>query len=180
MSQEIINKYNNLAGLASTSFANLRKIDGIGKDKAATLLAVFELSRRIQYQSKWFLNEKITSPEDAAEIFIPLLRDEVKEKFIVACLSSFKKIIKFETISVGNLDSSIVHPREVFKTAIENNSKSIILIHNHPSGNPEPSREDISVTQRIVESGKVLGIPVEDHIIIAGNSYTSFVQKRLI
>jgi DNA repair protein RadC len=180
MSQEIINKYNNLAGLASTSFANLRKIDGIGKDKAATLLAVFELSRRIQYQSKWFLNSKITSPEEAAEIFIPLLRDEVKEKFIVVCLSSFKKIIKFEVISVGNLDSSIVHPREVFKTAIENNSKSIILIHNHPSGNPEPSREDISVTQRIVESGKVLGIPVEDHIIIAGNSYTSFVQKRLI
>lgn len=180
LAQEIISKYKNLAMLASVSLANLKKIDGIGKDKAATLLAAFELSRRIQSKSKWFSDESITSPEKVADIFIPLLRDEVKERFIVICLNNYKKIIKYETISIGNLDASIVHPREVFKTAIDNNSKSIILIHNHPSGNTEPSREDIAVTHKMVESGKIIGIPVEDHIITAGNSYTSFVERRLI
>ncbi len=180
VAQEIINKYNNLSMLASVSLANLKKVEGIGKDKAATLLAAFELSRRIQSKSKWLFDESVTSPQKVADIFIPLLRDEVKEKFMVICLNNFKKIIKYETISIGNLDSSIVHPREVFRTAIDNNSKSIILIHNHPSGNLEPSREDIAVTRKMVESGKIIGIPVEDHIIIAGNSYTSFVEKRII
>jgi DNA repair protein RadC len=131
-------------------------------------------------QSKWFNNRKITSPQDVAEIFIPLLRDELKEKFILVCLNSANKIIGHEIISVGNLNSSVVHPREVFKAAIDQRSASIILLHNHPSGNPDPSNEDISITKKMVESGKILDIPVFDHIIIAGNSFTSFVEKRLI
>ena len=139
MAQEIINKENNLAQLASKSFADLIKTSGIGKDKAATLLAVFEISRRILSQTKWFSQKKITSPADVAEIFIPLLRDELKEQFIVVCLSSANKIIRHERISQGNLNSSVVHQHEIFRVAIENNSASIILIHNHPSENPEPS-----------------------------------------
>ena len=156
------------------------KSEGIGKDKAAALLAAFEISRRIQSQSKWFSDNKITSPQDIADVFIPLLKDELKERFIVVCLNSANKIIKFDTISVGNLNSSIVHPREVFKTAIENSSASIILVHNHPSGNPDPSGEDIAITKKLSESGKIMDIPVFDHIIIAGGKYTSFVEKRLI
>ena len=109
-----------------------------------------------------------------------MLRDENKEKFFVVCLNSANKIIKYEIISVGNLNSSVVHAREIFKVAIENNSASIILVHNHPSGNPEPSNEDISITKKIVESGKIMDIPVFDHIIIAVNTFTSFVEKRLI
>ena len=89
-------------------------------------------------------------------------------------------IIKYENISIGNLNSSVVHPREVFKVAIDNNSANIIVLHNHPSGNPEPSNEDISITKKLVESGKILGIEIFDHIIIAGNQYLSFVEKRLI
>lgn len=180
ISQEIISKETNLAQLASKTPADLIKNSGIGKDKAATLLAAFEISRRILSQTKWFSQKKITSPADVAEIFIPILRDEVKEQFIVVCLNSANKIIRYERISQGNLNSSVVSPREIFKTAIENNSASIILIHNHPSENPEPSNEDISITKKIVESGKIMDIPVFDHIIIAGNSYTSFVEKRLI
>jgi DNA repair protein RadC len=153
---------------------------GIGNDKAATLLAAFELSRRIQVQSKWFSDKKITSPQDVADIFIPLLRDEIKEHFIVVCLNSANKIIRYEIVSVGNLNSSVVHPREIFKAAIENNSASIILLHNHPSGNPEPSNEDISITKKVVESGKIMDIPVFDHIIIAGSGFTSFVEKRML
>jgi DNA repair protein RadC len=99
---------------------------------------------------------------------------------MLICLNSANKIIKSETISIGNLNSSIVHPREIFKAAIENSSASVILMHNHPSGNPEPSTEDISITKKLVEAGKMLDIPVFDHIIIAGNSYTSFVERRII
>ena len=180
ISHELIKKNGNLAVLASNSFSQMTKISGIGNDKAATLLAAFELSRRIQSQSKWYSDKKISSPGEVADIFIPLLKDELKERFIVVCLNSANKIIKYEVISVGNLNSSIVHPREVFKVAIENNSASIILIHNHPSGNPDPSNEDIAITKKIVETGTIMSIPVFDHIIIAGKNFTSFVEKRLI
>ena len=180
VAQELINKNKNLAVLATLSFSNLLKTNGIGKDKAATLIAAFEINRRIESQSKWVSDKKITSPKDVADIFIPLLRDEVKEKFILVCLNSANKIIKHEVISVGNLNSSVVHPREIFKAAIENNSASVILIHNHPSGNPEPSNEDIAITKKIVEAGRILDIPVFDHLIIAGNLFTSFVDKRII
>jgi DNA repair protein RadC len=123
---------------------------------------------------------KITSPKDVADIYIPLLRDELKENFYILCLSSSNKIMQAEKISMGSLNASLVHPREIFKVAIENSSASIICIHNHPSGNPEPSNEDISITKKLVEAGKLLDIPLFDHIIIAGNNYTSFVERRLI
>lgn len=180
LAQEMVSVHRNLTILASKTLSDLTKIGGIGKDKAATLMAAFELSRRIQSQSKWFSEKRVTSPKDVADIFIPLLRDELKEKFLLVCLNSANKIITYEIISVGNLNSSVVHPREVFKAAIGHNSASIILLHNHPSGNPEPSNEDITITKKIVESGIILDIPVFDHIIIAGNIYTSFVEKRLI
>jgi DNA repair protein RadC len=180
IAREIIKNDGNLAMLATRTVDSLKKVDGIGNDKAATLAAAFELSRRILSQSKWFSQQKITSPQDIANIFIPILRDEVKEKFIVVCLNSANKIIKQEIISVGNLNASVVHPREIFKVAIDNSSASIILIHNHPSGNPEPSNEDIQITKKIVESGRILDIPVFDHLIIAGETFTSFVEKRLI
>lgn len=171
---------NNLSLLASKSVESFTKSIGIGKDKAAILAAAFELSRRIKSSEKWYSKKKICSPEDIAEIFIPLLGDEVKEKFIVICLNSSNQIIKYETISVGNLNSSIVHPREVFKVAIDNNSANIFLVHNHPSGNPDPSKEDISITNRLVEAGNIFDIKILDHLIIAGDSYTSFVEKRII
>jgi len=179
IARDLISSEGNLAMLATKTVDSLQKISGIGKDKAATIAAAFELSRRILSQPKWFSNRKITSPQDVSEIFIPILRDDNKEKFIVVCLNSANKIIKHETISVGNLNSSVVHPREIFKVAIDNSSASIILIHNHPSGNPEPSNEDIRITKKIVETGKIMDIPVFDHLIIAGETYTSFVEKRL-
>ena len=179
IARELINSEGNLAMLATKSVDSLQKISGIGKDKAAALAAAFELSRRILSQPKWLSNKKITSPQDVAEIFIPILRDDNKEKFIVVCLNSANKIIKHEIISVGNLNSSVVHPREIFKVAIDNSSASIILIHNHPSGNPEPSNEDIRITKKIVETGKIMDIPVFDHLIIAGETYTSLVEKRI-
>lgn len=180
IARDLIIENTNLAVLATSTIEKLRKNKGIGFDKAATLAAAFEISRRISSQSKLFLNKKITAPEDIADVFIPLLRDELKEKFLVICLNSANKIIKYETISVGNLNSSVVHAREIFKVAIDHNSANIILLHNHPSGNTEPSNEDISITKKIVEAGKIMDIQVFDHIIIAGNSFFSFVVNRLI
>lgn len=180
MSRELLSKYQNLACMASASVSAFQNISGIGTDKAATLAAAFELSRRVFNQSKTILEKKVASPQDIADILIPVLRDEVKEKFLVVCLNSANKIIRYEVISVGNLNSSIVHPREIFKVAIDNNSANIILVHNHPSGNPEPSSEDIAVTKKLVEAGKIMDIQIFDHIIIADQKYISFVEKRLL
>lgn len=180
LAYDLINKSGNLAVLSGKTHSSLKQLNGIGKDKAACLVAAFEISRRIQYQAKWFSDKKISSPADIADMFIPMLRDELKENFLLVCLNSANRVIKFEKISTGNLNSSIVHPREIFKAAVENSSAGIILIHNHPSGNPEPSSEDIAVTKKMVEAGKILDIPVYDHLIIAGNNFTSFVERRLI
>ena len=176
----MVNKHLNLAGLIPLSLSELKKTSGIGEDKAISLLAAFEIGRRMQSQTKWSIDKKITSPKDIAEFFVPILRDELKEKFLVVCLNSANKVTKFEAISVGSLNSSVVHPREIFKFAIENSSASIILIHNHPSGNLEPSNEDIAITKKMVEAGKILNIEVLDHIIVGGNSFTSLVERRLM
>jgi len=124
--------------------------------------------------------KKITSPKDFYELFLPIFKEEAVEVFIVAWLSTANRIIGFEKVSVGNLNSSIVDPRSVFRSAIVANSASIIVAHNHPSGNGEPSEEDIATTKKLVESGKVLGIHVFDHIIFADETYTSFIERRLI
>jgi len=180
MAQNLVNKYRNLAQLALQSAESLQNNLGIGKDKAVTLVAAFEISRRVESQSKWLFDKSITTPAEVAKIFIPILRDELKEKFIVVSMNAANKIIRYNVISTGNLTSSIVHPREVFKVAIENNSANIILIHNHPSGNCEPSNDDIRTTRKLVDAGKLLDIEVYDHIIIADNDYMSFVEKQII
>ncbi len=180
VAQEIIQKSGGLNYLSTLTGEALQKYSGVGKDKAATLLAAFEISRRTDAQKKLFSIKKIISPNDIVELFIPMLRDKVKEEFYVVCLNTANKIIKYELISMGNLNANVVHPREVFKVAIENSSANIILLHNHPSGNPEPSNEDITITKKMVEAGKLMDIQVFDHIIIAGNKFTSLVDKKII
>jgi DNA repair protein RadC len=180
IAQELIQKYGNLNQLSSQTIDSLKNSLGIGKDKAAALVAAFEIGRRADFQKKWISMKSILSPADIAELFIPLLRDEVKEKFFVICLSTSNRIIKYELISIGSLNGSTVHQREVFKVAIECSSANIILLHNHPSGNKEPSSDDIGLTRKFIEAGKILEINVFDHIIIAGDSYTSLVEKRVI
>ena len=124
--------------------------------------------------------KKITSPKEFFELFKPLFLEQACEIFLVAWLSSSNRIIGFEKITQGTLNSSVVDPRSVFKGAIVSNAASIIVAHNHPSYNPEPSSEDITMTRKLVECGKILGIPIFDHIIFAGDQFISFVEKRLI
>jgi DNA repair protein RadC len=124
--------------------------------------------------------KKVTSPQDFFELFKPLMAEQPGEVFLVAWLSTSNRVQGFDIISSGNLNSSIVHPREVFRRAVVTNCASIILAHNHPSGNTDPSNEDISITKKLIEVGKIIDIPIFDHIIFAENSYTSFVERRLI
>ncbi len=180
LAQRLIRENRNIAGLVNKSVEELSKTKGIGNDKAATLVAAFEIARRVQMQSKWLSDTKITEPRILGEILIPLLRDELKEKFMVACLNRANKLITVKEISVGSLNESVVHPREVFKAALEASAASIALVHNHPSGNNRPSEADINLTKKLKEAGNIFEIPVLDHIIIAGNNYFSFLEENLL
>jgi DNA repair protein RadC len=127
-----------------------------------------------------YLDKTVCSPEDVFRLFRSLFSDQPVELFVVIHLKSNNGIAAFEIVNKGVLNSSLVTPREIFKSAILQNAAAIILCHNHPSGNCEPSAEDIQITMKLVESGKLLGIPVNDHIVFGENSYASFAERLLI
>lgn len=178
-SQALLDHFGGLRYLARKNWQELKVIPGIAKVKALTLEAVFELSRRIQVAS---LGEQIqiTSPQDAVAYFGPKLRDLTNEIFIVAFLNNAKIVTGYKKISSGGSTSTIVDPAEVMRQAMMNQANSILLLHNHPSGQTSESKADIQLTKRLAEAGKLLGIPVDDHLIIAGDGYTSFKEKRLL
>jgi len=150
--------------LNSLSLSELMKIKGIGLAKAAKLVAAFELNKRVN--SGKICEKVINNASDIANYYVERLKDKKKEYFIAVFLDSKNKIIKDEVISIGTLNSSLVHPREVFKEAIKCSANSIILVHNHPSGEIEPSDEDYRVNKVIVETGNLVGIKVLDHLIV--------------
>jgi DNA repair protein RadC len=125
-------------------------------------------------------NVIVRSPEDLFNNFHSLFNGHVKERFVIFFLSSSNSVNGFEIITEGTLNSSLVHPREVFRGAIVATCAAIILAHNHPSGNQEPSAEDVAITKQIIEAGKIIGIPVHDHIIFTDNNYTSFAERGLL
>lgn len=176
LAQHILLKYGHLKNLVDVSVDELTKIKGIGQAKAIQLLAGIELGRRI---SKSRLGDVVTvkSPRDAAMYLMEDLRHLKKENFVCLFLNTKNHIIAQETLSVGTLNASLVHPREVFRAAIRSSSASIICAHNHPSGDPTPSSEDITITRRLVEAGTLLGIEVLDHIIIGDNRYVSLKEQ---
>lgn len=179
ISRQVLVEFGNLLNLAKCDFSEYKKVNGIGNAKAVTLAAVFELSRRIEIPP--FSEKKIfRSPEDIAAYYIPRYRDNRIEVFKILLLNSSNQIFREVVISEGSLNLSIVHPREVFRLAITESAASVMLMHNHPSGNPEPSPEDLKLTRQLVNAGEILGIKVIDHIIISGSSFTSFVSKGLI
>lgn len=181
LAQTLLSTFESLDRMASRSVADLRQHEkklGLGLAKAATIVAAFELGRRAASQST--KKTRIHSPEDIANRYIPLMRETKKESFYVILLDSANHILREVKISDGILNSSLVHPREVFKPAIAEPAAAIILLHNHPSGNPEPSNEDVQITRQLVEAGKILSIPIHDHIIIAGNTYASFAERGIL
>ena len=157
----------------------LMEIKGVGLAKATKIKAGLELGRRLNI-SQNIKKFSITHPKYVANIFFDELKNEMKEFFYVLLLDTKNKIISKEKISEGSLNASIVHPREVFKPAIKKSSNAIILVHNHPSGDVNPSVEDIHVTNRLLEVGKIVGIKVLDHIIIGDGQYLSLKENNYI
>jgi DNA repair protein RadC len=179
LARELLDQYGSLQKLFSRSPSELMTVKGIGSAKAATLSAAFELVRRTQSQ-KDVSRGSFKRSSDVASHYLPLMRDLRKEVFKILLLNRANRLIRDVTISEGTLEASLVHPRDVFREAILEPASGIILIHNHPSGNPSPSEEDLRITKQLVEAGRLLGIKVYDHIILAGDSYRSLADDGLI
>nr|WP_330397033.1 DNA repair protein RadC [Anaerovirgula multivorans] len=165
--------------LTNCTIEELSLTKGVGLAKSSQIIAAIELGKRIALTSK-ANNYKIKSPDDVSHLLMEEMRYLKKEFFNIILLNTKNEVIAVENISIGSVNASIVHPREVFVRAIKRTSSSIILVHNHPSGDPDPSKEDINITKRLVEAGKVIGIEVLDHIIIGDNVYSSLKEKNII
>lgn len=176
LSNRLIKHFEGLRLLKDASLDEITSIKGIGKAKAIQLLAAVEIGRRISNLS---FDDRyvIRSPEDGAKYVMNDMRFLSQEHFVCLYLNTKNQVLHKQTIFIGSLNASIVHPREVFKEAFRRSAASIICLHNHPSGDPSPSREDIEVTKRLSECGKIIGIEMLDHLIIGDNKFVSLKEK---
>ena len=181
LAEDVLAQYKDkgLAAIMHISPQEIASIHGIGLAKAATVVAAVELGRRLSERAAQTL-EKVEGPEDVARYVIPSLRFEQKEHFLAMFLDIRNRILTLSTISVGSLTSSIAHPREVFREAIRYSAASVILVHNHPSGDPAPSREDIQLTKQMMKAGEIMGIPVLDHVVVAGDNFVSLKEANCL
>ena len=179
IAKEAIERFEDLRGVLDVSFEELQQIRGIGPMNIFGLKLFQAISERY---AKERMPRKISlaSPKLVADYFRKKLGREKKEYFAIISLDSRNNVIKMSNISIGTLNTNLVHPREVFKEVIQLSASQVILVHNHPSGDPEPSEDDLGITKRLAEAGKILGIEVIDHIIITKNKAFSFKEKKLI
>lgn len=168
-----------LKDLDQITAEELKTLEGIGDGKACQIIASVELGRRV-YQPQQQNLIKISSPSDVADLLMSELRYKKQEHFKTLLLDTKNQVVAIETITIGTLNASLVHPREVFNKAIRKACNGIILVHNHPSGHPEPSQEDQVLTDRLAESGKIIGIGILDHVIIGDGKYFSFKERGLL
>src|SRR3990167_7596384 len=169
LSKKILKQFSG-SKLANVSYQELRKVSGLGAAKSCEIIACFELGRRFLKDKQ---SEMYLSPQEVWQE-LKDLRNHKKEHFVIFFLDTKNQEIRREIISVGTLNASIVHPREVFEPAITASASQIIIAHNHPSGNLEPSEEDIEVTRQLIQAGKILGINLLDHVIVSSSHYYSF------
>ncbi len=177
LARKILAERRTLRDVARMSVKDLENL-GIGRARATTIVAAFELYRRLP-GGDGETRPIFRTPEDVTQRYVPKLCDLKHEEFWAILLSTSNQLVREIKITSGTLNSSLVHPRECFSEAVKEKAASVIFVHNHPSGNPEPSQEDIAITKQLVEAGKILGIPVYDHIIVAGSSFTSLAQRGL-
>jgi DNA repair protein RadC len=178
-SHKLLSRFGSLKGVANASVEELTQTKGIGPAKAAQIKAALELSKRLEADAGEKPKPVLKSPEDVAAEMRSRLKGKKKEHFWVICLDTRNRLINHKLVSIGSLDTSVVHPREVFKEAVSSSAASVIFVHNHPSGDPEPSKEDIELTKRLVKAGEIIGIDVLDHIIVCDKSYLSLKAKSL-
>ncbi len=179
LSNRVLMHFEGLKLLHDATIEELTAIKGIGTAKGVQLLSSIELGKRMS-QYKPEVRYVIRSPEDGANYVMEEMRTLRQEHFVVLFLDTKNQVIHRQTIFIGSLNASIVHPREVFREAVKRSAASIIVIHNHPSGDPTPSKEDIHVTRRLVDSGKMIGIELLDHLIIGDRKFVSLKEKGYV
>lgn len=168
----LLRRHGGLAGLAATGAAELACAEGVGPVKSAALVAALELGRRFAAR-RLRSGDPVRGPADVFRHFHPRLRDARSERFLLVLLDGRHRMLREVVISQGTLTASLVHPREVFRPALREAAAAVVLVHNHPSGDPTPSREDREITLRLAEAGELLGIPVLDHVVVAERGYAS-------
>ncbi len=176
LANRILSSFDKIQDLKDATIEEMMLVKGVGKAKAVQLLAAAEIGKRM-YRKHSEGRYTIRSPEDAAAYLMTDMASLNQEHFVVLFLNVKNEVLHKQTIFIGSLNSSIVHPREIFREAVKRSAASIIVAHNHPSGNPSPSPEDIEVTKRLIEAGSIMGIEVLDHVIIGDHQFLSLKEK---
>lgn len=177
-SQRLLSAFGNIKAISEASLEELVKVKGIGLAKASQIKAAFELAKRGEEEIRKKIS--IKSSEDVVKLVKPKLRDKKKEYFLVLSLDSRNNLIRVSDISIGTLNANLIHPREVFKEAIQSLAVSVVLVHNHPSGDATPSENDIEITKQLIEAGEIMDITVLDHIVISSQDCKSMKNKELL
>ncbi|MFD1927297.1 DNA repair protein RadC [Sporosarcina siberiensis] len=176
LANRVLSSFDKIQDLKNATIEEFMTVNGIGEAKAVQLLAAAELGKRI-YRKHSEGRYTIRSPEDAAAYLMTDMSSLSQEHFVVLFLNVKNEIMHKQTLFIGSLNSSIVHPRDIFREAVKRSAASIVCAHNHPSGNPSPSPEDIEVTKRLIEAGSIMGIELLDHIIIGDHKFISLKEK---
>lgn len=178
VSQNLLSRFGNLSGIREASLRELQEVKGIGFATACKLKAAFRIGEKAGREPERWGGE-IGSAEDVFEFLKDRIGDKKREHFVLLCLNSRNRLIDYVEISVGTLNASLAHPREIFRPAIKNSAASIILAHNHPSGDPQPGENDIKITKTLKKTSKIVGIPINDHVVVAGNDFVSLENGKL-
>lgn len=179
LAMELLDRFKGLRNIESASLGDLSSVKGLGKAKIAQLKAAFELGKRLMSESIGN-NPVFSSSYWVYSYFAPRFKNVKKETFLCALLDTKNRFIREVKVSEGTLTNSLIHPREAFKEAIKESAASIIFVHNHPSGDPEPSKDDMVVTERLKATGDIIGINVLDHVIIGDGKYVSLKEKGML
>lgn len=179
LAERLLSEFGSLKAVAAASVDELSQVKGIGPVKAIQIAAAVELGKRLAAFSEEALPQ-IRGPADVARLLMPELRDATQEEFRILLLNTQNQVLRVSTITVGLLDESLVHPRELFREALRHNAAAIIAAHNHPSGDPTPSQQDIAVTRRLRQAGDLMGIELLDHIILGAGRWVSLKEQELL
>ncbi len=176
VSDSLLAEFGSLSAVLRESSSSLARIRGVGNSLAARIRAVREIGQRFARVERTSPQLHVSGPEDVADLLLDEMRGLDREHFRAILLNTKNRILGVRTISIGSLNASVVHAREVFKAAVTESAQAIVLVHNHPSGQPEPSPEDLAVTDRLVHAGRILGIEILDHVILGSHEYVSLKE----